>query len=138
MKNRRRIGQTPYFWCNFVAIESFRVIFSRFVRKKNAVNVENSFKSVAGQLGRIDDQTPFSGVSGEKQPSAAGRVASAARQSLTVRTTPGDGVVATRRIDSADAEDALKKDALDALIKSALNFPPPPMPNFDIMSSDSA
>lgn len=102
------------------------------------MNIENTFKSVAGQLGRIGDQESFVGASDGKKTSSVRGMTPTGGASLTVRTTPNDGAVAARRIDSADAEEALRKDALDSLIKSVLNFPPPPMPNFDIMSSDSA
>ena len=102
------------------------------------MNIENTFKSVAGQLGRIGDQASFAGVSDGTQAASVRGKTPTGGASLTVRTTPNDGTVSARRIDSADAEEALKTDALDSLVKSVLNFPPPPMPNFDIMSSDSA
>ncbi len=101
------------------------------------MNINNTFTSVAGSLGRLGDQ-PSVGASDAKAVAAKG-ASEAGGGVLSVRKASEDAATeAAGRIRPADEADALKTDALDALIKSVLDFPPPPMPNFDIMSRDTA
>ena len=58
---------------------------------------------------------------------------------LTVSAAARDPAAeAVRRTEPPGPSDDLKPDALDALVKSVLDFPPPPLPNFGIMSQDSS
>ena len=102
------------------------------------MNVENYTRSAAGSFGGVVNQPALSEASGERPSSAVAGQNPVGGASLTVRTSPNAlAAEAAGRIRPADEEDALKTDALDALVKSVLDFPPPPMPNFDIMSHDS-
>lgn len=102
------------------------------------MNVENSFRPATGPLGSPGDRAAFAGASGEPSSAVVGGQVPSGDRPLTVRAAPGGSATgAAGRIDPASAADALQTDALDALIRAALDFAPPPMPNFDIMSQNS-
>ncbi len=107
------------------------------------MNVENYSRAVAdlpsaGQSVRPGAPAPVAGTGGEPPSPAVGGQAPAGDRPLTVRAAPGGSATgAAGRIDPASAADALQTDALDVLIRAALDFAPPPMPNFDIMSQNS-
>lgn len=103
------------------------------------MNVENhnQFNSLAGPMGGLGDPSASVGAAGGGRAASVG-CAAAGDRGLTVRAAARDpSAEAVRRTEPAGAAADLAPDALDRLIKSALDFPPPPMPNFDIMSQDS-
>lgn len=96
------------------------------------MNVENTYRPIPSPAG-----FPTEGMS-------AGDVAdgvSASRPAgspLTVRDAPRDPAAAsTRRAEAAHDEDALAADSIDMLVKSVLDFAPPPMPDFAAVAEAS-
>jgi len=90
-------------------------------------------------LGGLGNQAAPTGVAGERQSSAVGGKDPMGECSLSVRTAQNPlSAEAAGRIDPDSEADALRTDAMDALIKSALDFLPPPMPRFDIIAPDSS
>lgn len=97
------------------------------------MNVENTFRPIPSPAG-----FPSGGMS-------AGDVAdgiSTARPAgspLTVQDAPRDPTAAsTRRAEATHNDDALATDSIDLLVKSVLNFAPPPMPDFGAAAEASA
>lgn len=102
------------------------------------MNVENHFRPGVGQIGGSGGRTAFAGAAGEPSSPVVGGQAPLGDRPLTVRAAAkGSAAEAAGRIDPAHEAEALAPDRLDALIKSVLDFAPPPMPNFDIMSENS-
>ena len=103
------------------------------------MNVENYNRPLVGQTGSTDGCAASAGARGDAGTVAATRQALAGAGLLSVRAAPRDPAAeAVRRTEPAGPADDLKPDALDALIKSVLDFSPPPLPNFGIMSQDSS
>lgn len=88
------------------------------------MNVETTYRPAAAQTGYVGGEEASAKASGSARlPSKDA--------SLTVREAKGGPATgAARRLDAAGEADALGTDRLDALIKSVINFPPPPMPEF--------
>ena len=108
------------------------------MRKKDAVNIENYNRPPVGQTGSPNGCETSADVGG-KTAAAVGKPALAGGGLLSVRTATRDPAAeAVRRTEPAGPSDDLAPDALDDLIKSALDFSPPPMPNFGIISRDSS
>lgn len=107
------------------------------------MNVENYSRAVAalpsaGQSVRPGAPAPVAGTGGEPPSPAVGGQTPAGDRPLTVRAAAQDPAAeAARRLEPACDAAATSCDALDALIKSVLDFEPPPMPNFGIMSENS-
>ena len=102
------------------------------------MNVENYSRLGVGQPDGSGGRAAFAGAADEPSAPVAGGAASSGDRPLTVRAAAkGPAAEAARRLEPACAADALAPDRLDALIKSVLDFAPPPMPNFDIMSENS-
>ena len=102
------------------------------------MNVENSNRPLVGQPDTSGVSAVRAGCDGEAT-SAVAKPALVGAGLLSVRAAPRDPAAeAVRRTEPAGPADDLKPDALDALVKSVLDFPPPPLPNFGIMSQDSS
>ena len=102
------------------------------------MNVENSNRPLVGQPDTSGVSAALAGCDGTAS-SAVSKPALAGAGLLSVRAAARDPAAeAVRRTEPAGPADDLKSDALDELIKSVLDFSPPPMPNFGIMSQDSS
>jgi len=88
------------------------------------MNVGNTIRPIIGQP---------NGLSGQASPvgNPDGAFPSAADRSLTVQSAGKDlSTEAAKPIDPLREAEAVATDRLDALIKSVLDYPPPPMPDF--------
>ena len=88
------------------------------------MNVETTYRPAGAQAGYVGGE--------EASVKAAGAARPAPKDApLTVMEAKGElATGAARRLDAAEEADALGTDRLDSLIKSVIDFPPPPMPEF--------
>lgn len=88
------------------------------------MNVGNHLRPLVGQPNALSGQATPVGKGGGAFPSSADRP-------LTIQET-GKGLAteAAKPLDPACEASAVSTDRLDALIKSVLDYPPPPMPRF--------
>ena len=102
------------------------------------MNVESHIRPPVGQSD-VSGVSSASAADAGRETSAIGRPALSGAGLLSVRAAARDPAAeAVRRTEPSGSASDLKPDALDELIKSALDFSPPPMPNFGIMSQDSS
>lgn len=102
------------------------------------MNVENSNRPLVGQPDVSGVSSVCAGGDGTASAAVA-KPALAGNGLLSVRAAARDPAAeAVRRTEPSGPADDLVPDALDDLIKSVLDFSPPPVPNFGIMSQDSS
>lgn len=97
------------------------------------MNVENTFRPIPSPAGfPSDGMSAVDVADGISASRPAGTP-------LTVRDAPRDPAAAsTRRTEAVRDEDALATDSIDLLVKSVLDFAPPPMPDFGAAAEASA